>query len=179
MPKLIITNNMHIDDMYTPDLESTETTRIQQLFTNTKKDFENKEFLIKKFIGILLKNGKKIKAYKSVMISLKVASQVTHMPLSDVIDTLFLKLKPLIESKKLIKNNRPHIVPVLINEQRKTFLAIKWLIAAAKKKNQNFTVNLSLEIIQSLTRSTSRALFKKQLNAQNAVQNASNRHYRW
>lgn len=134
-----------------------------------------------KFIGLLLKKGKKTKSKKILNSSLFVLSVLFKRSASLLLNQLFVQLNTFVETKIVRVRRRRFIVPFPINLNRRVYLSIKWLLIVLVKNRRriSFSKKLSKEILVILRGQKSRAMNYKNSNDLKAISNRSNVHYRW
>jgi len=141
-----------------------------------------KNFFYAKFLGLLMKKGKKSKIKKFLdKILIKVARK-TKIPVNFVLCSLFLKLNTFVELRKICSRRSFHLVPFNISFSRRSFLVLKWLIISIKeeKKRMSLVNKFVVEIHKVLKNSSqSKALKLKSLNNSQAFANKANIHFRW
>jgi len=139
----------------------------------------NHNLLFNKLVGLLIKGGKRNKAFKIASIALKITSKQTNLPIRTILTKLILKIKPSFETKELKVRHRTHLKPKGIKFKRQVFLALKWLLSSSKVRMENTSINLAIEIISILTDRHNNTVGLKYLNFKKATQNLSNKHFRW
>lgn len=134
-----------------------------------------------KFVGSLIKDGKKIIAKKILDQTFYEISDTLNIPMSLIQKKLDKKLKVYMEVKVVKRGKRVNVIPVPINKNRQNFLIRKWIIASAKENLQKicFKDKLKAEIMQTIINKKSPTI-EKRLKLNNLVRNnRSNAHYRW
>lgn len=159
------------------NIEHLKKIRISENVNTTGNAGLNKK-MFKKFVGMLTKKGQKIKA-KSIFTDalIKVRKEI-DLPINLILLKMFTFLKTSVESKKIRVRRTFHTVPFPINENRKTFLVIKWILSSLKK-SQNVSNSLASEIIKILKNFKSNAIKYKNYNVALSLKNKSNSHFRW
>ena len=140
-----------------------------------------KSSLYLKFLGFLIKKGKKTKTKFLLMLSFFKFCFFFKKPLKSILNTLFITLNTFVETKTIkIKKSR-YIVPFPINLNRRIHLIIKWFVLSinANKSRRSFHLKFLEELNLVLTKKHSEVLNLKNLNISKAVANRSNAHYRW
>ncbi|WGH27136.1 MAG: 30S ribosomal protein S7 [Candidatus Shikimatogenerans bostrichidophilus] len=125
----------------------------------TKKyniEYKYKDKIITYFINILMKNGKKNLAYKIIYKTLKIIEKkkikknnIEVLPI-DILKESLNNISPqvIIKNKKI--GGSKYNIPIKINDKKKLFLSIKWLIFFSKKrKEKNIYNKIANEIILS------------------------------
>jgi len=133
------------------------------------------------FLGFLTKKGNKVLARKLLYISFFKASRTTKLPMHFLIFKVFSHLNSALEAKRIRYRRSSHIVPFPVNEKRRIYLGIKWLLEAVKedKRRQPFSDKLSFELVSVAKNMQCKSLQKKQTNDTLAAANKSNIHFRW
>jgi ribosomal protein S7 len=137
--------------------------------------------LFTKFLGILIKKGKKTKAKNLLSFSFLNVSMFLNKPIFYILLKLFKKLNVYVETKVLkIKRSR-YIVPIPININRRIYLILKWLNIAIKKNKErkSFSDKFIEQVFSVLLNNKSEVINLKLINNSQAVLNRSNIHYRW
>jgi small subunit ribosomal protein S7 len=141
----------------------------------------NSKNLYSKFLGFLIKKGKKNVAKKTLDQAFNEVSIKTGFSLHFLLLKVFSKLNTFVEVRKIRIRRRSYIVPFSINTKRRSYLAIKWLVSAIAQDNRkvSMTEKLSNEIYKIVTDSPCKSLKTKEFNNSQAISNRSNIHYRW
>lgn len=138
--------------------------------------------LYTKFLGFLIKDGKKKKAKAILDKALLIVSKKTGYSLIFILLKVFLNLNTFVEARHIRIKRRTHIVPFPISFKRRSYLILKWLIIGVKanKKKMAFSLKLAKEIFLIFKKSTtSQALKLQKINNKKANSNRSNIHFRW
>jgi small subunit ribosomal protein S7 len=137
-------------------------------------------FLLKKLSSLLMYNGKKKLIFKSVLKSLQ-----NFHPIKKnicILTTMFYRIKPILETRKVRKGSKFYDVPFLMKKSRAFSIMLRWFVKAIRK-NQNLKFKaLSLGITNEFKDVVSRTGFtvKESKNLRTKV--ASNimfSHFRW
>lgn len=155
----------------------------------TKNNFNSKyltkffinRFVLKKFINMLVKKGKKSKArniLKKTFINIK---EITGKNPYIVLFTSLKKLKPYIETKKMRKAGRVEEIPVPLKKRRQSFLMFKWFFLSFRtNKLKTYNVfNLLTKEILDLNKNKGNALGYKKISINTAYRNRAIAHFRW
>ena len=136
--------------------------------------------LLAKFINQLMKDGKKSVAEKIVYGSLDIVkNEVKDKDVVDIFRDALDAIRPLVEVKSRRVGGATYQVPIEVNETRGITLAMKWLINAARSRNEKtMAERLAKEIIDSLTGRGS-AVKKREDTHKMAEANKAFAHYRW
>lgn len=151
-----------------------------------QKDQKNKNMPLKKslytrFLGFIIKKGKKTCSRKILNNAFFLASQRLKKPVHLIMIQIFLKLNTFSETKKIRVRRSSYNVPFPLSRSRRFYLIVKWLFDSAKENTQNIPLQnkVSTEIISILAQKSSKTLKKKQVNLNQSLSNRSNSHYRW
>jgi ribosomal protein S7 len=133
-----------------------------------------------KFLGFLIKNGKKSKAKKildSIFKNLFYPSVINKK----IFKKIFLKLNIFIEVKTVKIKRKTYIVPIPIRFNRRFYIVTKWLISTASKNKSkmSFSKKLSQEIKHVIRNKSSKVLKLRQSILSKAYFNRANAHFRW
>lgn len=106
--------------------------------------------LVHMFVNRVMKDGKKSLAYKIVYEAMDQISEKTQQDPVQVLEESIRNVKPLVEVKAQRVGGSAYQVPLEVNTERGTVLAIQWLLAAARSRSGNSaTSKLSNEIIDA------------------------------
>jgi len=145
-----------------------------------KKNYQDGTLLYKKLLGVMTKRGLKIKSFNILQVALHLASLKTNTTPSNILTTLYKKLKTFVEPKTIKKRKRNYIVPFPITKKRSFYLVAKWILnSVKKKKTKNIEKVLAKEITNIVLKKKSTALKLKKINISTSLRNKSNLHFRW
>jgi small subunit ribosomal protein S7 len=139
--------------------------------------------LITKFINSLMEQGKKSVAERVFYQAMDSAqSRVTGEAAKEGVDLFQQALenvKPLLEVKSRRVGGANYQVPVEVRPERRTSLAIRWVLEAARKRGEKTMVQrLSGELVDAFN-NTGAAVKKKEDTHRMAEANKAFAHYRW
>ena len=152
----------------------------KKLFIQTKKN--NYINFYEKFLGFLIKKGKKLNSKKILENAFSKISKKTGFSKKQILILLFRNLNCFVETRKILIKRRIHLVPFSIKIRRRLYLIVKWFIKAIdyNKKKLSTSDKLSNEILAVFKKlSGSKVLNFRKLNNQQSVSNRSNIHFRW
>ena len=135
--------------------------------------------VLSKFINMIMQSGKKSVAEKIVYGALdKIGQADKGAPLE-----LFLKalenVKPMVEVKSRRVGGATYQVPVEVRHARSITLAMRWLVDAAKKRNEkNMGLRLAGELLDA-TDNKGTAIKKREDTHKMAEANKAFSHFRW
>ena len=130
-------------------------------------------FLLKKLSSLLMYNGKKKLILKSVLKTLQ------NFPTKNVclLTTIFHRIKPILETRKVRKGSKFYDVPFIIKKSRAVSLLLRWVVKSIRK-HPNLFLGINNEfkdLISGLgtTNKESRTLRAK------VASNIMYSHFRW
>ncbi len=104
-----------------------------------------------RFINMIMWNGKKSVAERIVYDALERATKKKKMKPLDLFTRVIDDLRPVVEVKSRRVGGATYSVPVEIRSARRTTLAMRWLIQAARgRKNQEMDKSLASEFLDVL-----------------------------
>jgi small subunit ribosomal protein S7 len=116
---------------------------------------------IAKFINRIMESGKKTVAQTIVYDALEIASKEVSRDELDVFSAALNNVAPSVEVRGRRIGGANYQIPVEVREPRRTALAMRWIIAAAKeRKGEEMSKKLSRELVDALN-STGAAVKKK------------------
>ena len=132
-----------------------------------------------KFINVMMLDGKKSVAERMVYGALdQVASKTKEDPL-DVFSRALDNVRPVVEVKSRRVGGATYQVPVEVRPKRRTALAMRWLVDAARRRGEkSMGIRLANELIEAAdARGT--AVKKREDTHRMAEANKAFSHYRW
>ena len=135
--------------------------------------------VIAKFINCLMKMGKKSVAEKAFYAALEEIERKTKQNGMEVFVEALENVKPYVEVRSRRVGGATYQVPVEVRTDRRQALAIKWIIMAARKRNEKIiSLKLAGEILEAFNKRG--AAFKKREDTHKmADANKAFSHYRW
>ncbi len=135
--------------------------------------------IITKFINCLMKMGKKSVAERAFYDALQeIEKKVKRNGLEVFLEALE-NVKPHIEVRSRRVGGATYQVPVEVRPERKLALAIKWIIAAARKRSEKIiSMKLAGEIMDAFNKRGT-AIKKREDTHKMAEANKAFSHYRW
>ena len=136
--------------------------------------------LVTRFINNLMFQGKKSTAEKIFYSSMNtIGEKVKESEPIEVFKAAVDHVKPVVEVKSRRVGGANYQVPVDVRADRRTALAIRWLIGAARDRNERtMTQRLANEFMDAFKR-TGAAVKKKEDVHRMAEANKAFSHYRW
>ncbi len=137
--------------------------------------------LVTKFINSLMLDGKKSTAesifYQSM--DTAVAKIGGEQPAVEVFTQALENVKPLLEVKSRRVGGANYQVPVEVRPERRTSLAIRWLLDASRKRGEKTMAQRLANEITDAFNNTGSAVKKKEDTHRMAEANKAFAHYRW
>ena len=135
--------------------------------------------LVTRFVSSVMKGGKKSTAENIVYRSLNQLQQKTGQDGLSVLKTAMNNVKPVLEVKSRRVGGATYQVPVEIRPERRTALAIRWLIShAAARAEKTMSDKLAAEILAA-SKNEGGAVKKREETHRMAEANKAFAHYRW
>jgi len=137
------------------------------------------DMLIAKFINGIMRLGKKPSAEGIFYRALDLIKERTQSDPVKIFNQAMDNVKPLIEVRPRRVGGATYQVPVEVRFERKTSLAIRWLIGFAKHRSEKtMEEKLSAELIDAAN-NRGAAIKKKEDTHKMAEANKAFAHYRW
>ncbi len=138
-----------------------------------------KSEVVTKFINKIMLDGKKSIAQKIMYKALERIEEKTGEKGIDVFNKAMENVKPVLEVKSRRVGGATYQVPVEVRPVRQQSLAIRWLVDAARKRNERTMIErLSNELIDAANEKGA-AFKKKEDTYKMAEANKAFAHYRW
>ncbi len=135
--------------------------------------------VLTKFINKLMWDGKKSVAEKIMYSALDLASSRGEKSGIEIFNGAIDNIKPVLEVKSRRVGGATYQVPVEVRPVRQQSLAIRWLIDAARKRNERtMAERLANELLDAANEKGS-AFKKKEDTYKMAEANKAFAHYRW
>lgn len=137
--------------------------------------------LLNRFINQVMKDGKKTVAQNLVYKALDNVKSKGHDPIK-VFETALRNIGPRMEVRSRRVGGASYQVPTEVRGDRRISLAIRWIIAASKKRSskdyRSFDQKLSAEFLDAAN-NEGEAIRKKNLVHKMAESNRAFAHFRW
>jgi small subunit ribosomal protein S7 len=134
---------------------------------------------VSKFINVLMYQGKKSTAERIFYAAMDLVENRTSQPGVNVFKQALANLKPVVEVKSRRVGGATYQVPVEVRPDRRTALAMRWLISYTRDRNEkSMAEKLAAEVI-SASRGEGNAIKKKEDTHRMAEANKAFAHYRW
>src|SRR3989344_2971608 len=135
--------------------------------------------LVSKLISQVMREGKKTIAEKIVYGALKKAEDQLKKPALEVLDLALENAGPKVELKSRRIGGANYQVPYEVTQERKTALAVRWIIAAARGGKGKPMEQKLLEEILNAVNNTGNAVKKKLDTHRMADANKAFAHFAW
>ena len=142
-------------------------------------DLKYSNLLVAKLINKIMESGKKSIAIKIVYGALEKAEKKTNKPAMDVLQHALDNAGPTMELKSRRIGGANYQVPIEVRPERRTALAIRWIIDSARAgKGKPMEEKLAEEIINAFN-NTGGAVKKKADTHRMAEANKAFAHFAW
>ncbi len=134
---------------------------------------------VSKFVNVLMLQGRKSTAESIFYGAMDLVENRTSQPGVNVFKQALQNLKPAVEVKSRRVGGATYQVPVEVRPERRTALAMRWLISYSRERNEkSMPEKLAAEIIAA-SRGEGNAVKKKEDTHRMAEANKAFAHYRW
>ena len=135
--------------------------------------------VVSKFMNVIMRAGKKSVAESIVYGALEIIEGKTKQNPVSIFEQALDNVMPSIEVRSRRVGGATYQVPVEVRPERRQALAIRWLIAAARSRNENtMEERLSGELLDAAN-NRGNAVKKKDDTHRMADANKAFAHYRW
>jgi small subunit ribosomal protein S7 len=132
-----------------------------------------------KFINVLMYQGKKSTAERIFYAAMDLVENRTSQPGVNIFKQALTNLKPVVEVKSRRVGGATYQVPVEVRPERRTALAMRWLISYSRDRNEkSMAEKLAAEVIAA-SKGEGNAVKKKEDTHRMADANKAFAHYRW
>ena len=134
---------------------------------------------IAEFNNKLMQRGKRSTAERIVYGALTLAENTTRKPGVEVFETAIRNASPLIEVKPRRVGGATYQVPVEIRADRRSSLAMRWIIEASRKRpGKSMSERLAGELVDAMNNAGG-AVRRKEETHKMAEANKAFSHYKW
>ena len=134
---------------------------------------------VSKFINVLMYQGKKSTAERIFYAAMDLVENRTSQPGVNIFKQALTNLKPVVEVKSRRVGGATYQVPVEVRPDRRTALAMRWLITFSRSRNEkSMAEKLAAEVIAA-SKGEGNAIKKKEDTHRMAEANKAFAHYRW
>ena len=132
-----------------------------------------------KFVNVLMTRGKKSVAERIIYGALDTIKTKSGKDPIEVFTQAVQNVKPVVEVKSRRVGGATYQVPVEVRPERRTALAMRWLISFSRDRNEkSMAEKLAAEVI-SASKGEGNAIKKKEDTHRMADANKAFAHYRW
>jgi small subunit ribosomal protein S7 len=115
-----------------------------------KPDPQFQDRMVTQFVNFLMKDGKKNVARKILYQAFEIIQEKTGQPGIEVLRTAMGNASPAIEVRSRRVGGSTYQVPVEVRSERASALGMRWLIKAAKSRNdKSMSARLAREIVDA------------------------------
>jgi small subunit ribosomal protein S7 len=134
---------------------------------------------VSKFMNVLMYQGKKSTAERIFYGAMDLVESRSGQPGVNVFKQALTNLKPVVEVKSRRVGGATYQVPVEVRPDRRTALAMRWLISYSRDRNEkSMAEKLAAEVL-SAAKGEGNAIKKKEDTHRMAEANKAFAHYRW
>ena len=135
--------------------------------------------VVTKLINSIMKDGKKGVAQRICYDAFKIVEEKTSKDALEVFENAMNNIMPILEIKSRRIGGATYQVPVEVRSERKQTLGIRWLLIAARKRNEKYMrERLANELIDA-SNNTGAAVKKREDTHKMAEANKAFAHYRY
>jgi small subunit ribosomal protein S7 len=138
-----------------------------------------KSEMLAKFINVVMESGKKSVAERIVYGALDTVSERTKADALETFTKALDNIRPMVEVKSRRVGGATYQVPCEVRPHRRTALAMRWLVDAARKRGEkSMGMRLAGEVMDAIEQRGS-AVKKREETHRMADANKAFSHYRW
>ncbi|MCZ6676262.1 MAG: 30S ribosomal protein S7 [Candidatus Poribacteria bacterium] len=135
--------------------------------------------LIAKFINFLMRCGKKSVAQQILYSSMDIAEKRARDDGLDILRQAINNVKPVLEIRSRRVGGQTYQVPVDVKAERRTTLALRWIIQSAKARGEKTMAERLAGELLDASRNEGAAIRRKLDQHRMAEANRAFAHYRW
>ena len=134
---------------------------------------------VSKFVNVLMYQGRKSTAERIFYGAMDLVESRSGQPGENVFKAALTNLKPVVEVKSRRVGGATYQVPVEVRPERRTALAMRWLISYSRERNEkSMAEKLAAEVLAA-SKGEGNAVKKKEDTHRMAEANKAFAHYRW
>ena len=142
-------------------------------------DPKYKDQTIAKFINVMMHDGKKSVAENIMYTAMDIIRERSREDPVEIFSTALENVSPSVEVKSRRVGGATYQVPVEVRPSRQMALAMRWLVSAARKRNEkSMTIRLAGELLDA-SQSRGSAVKKREDTHKMAEANKAFSHYRF
>jgi small subunit ribosomal protein S7 len=142
-------------------------------------DSKHNSQLVTKFISSLMKRGKRSTAERIFYNSLDLIEKRTGQAGIQVFKQALSNVKPVLEVRPRRVGGATYQVPVEVRHERRTALAIRWILSNARARNEHTMQECLASELVAASKNEGGAIKKKEDTHRMAEANKAFAHYRW
>ena len=142
-------------------------------------DHKYKDLVLAKFMNRIMLNGKKSISESIVYGAFDIVSDKTGKSPIEFFHDALANVKPALEVRSRRVGGATYQVPVEVSGRRKQALAIRWIIEAARKRNENSMIDRLANELLDANNKRGAAIKKNEDTRKMAEANRAFAHYRW
>ena len=135
--------------------------------------------IVGKFINQMMLGGKKSKAERIVYRAFEAAEQRKGQPPVDIFHEAMDNVRPEVEVRSRRVGGATYQVPVEVKPDRAQALALRWIIAAARKRSEQTMIQRLTGELLDASNASGNAVKKREDTHKMAEANRAFAHYRW
>ncbi|MBD3332158.1 30S ribosomal protein S7 [candidate division GN15 bacterium] len=142
-------------------------------------DYKYSDRLVTQFVSALMKGGKRSTAEQIIYSALNTLEKKSGQPALEAFHSAVSNVKPVLEVKSRRVGGATYQVPVEVRSDRRTALAIRWLIGYSRARGgKSMAEKLSAELLAA-SNNEGGAIKKKEDTHKMAEANKAFAHFRW
>ena len=134
---------------------------------------------VSKFVNVLMYQGKKSTAERIFYGAMDLVELRSGQPGVNVFKQALTNLKPVVEVKSRRVGGATYQVPVEVRPERRTALAMRWLISYSRDRNEKSMAEKLAAEVMAASKGEGNAVKKKEDTHRMAEANKAFAHYRW
>ena len=134
---------------------------------------------VSKFVNVLMYQGRKSTAERIFYGAMDLVESRSGQPGVNVFKQALTNLKPVVEVKSRRVGGATYQVPVEVRPERRTALAMRWLISYSRERNEKSMAEKLAAEVMAASKGEGNAVKKKEDTHRMADANKAFAHYRW
>ena len=137
------------------------------------------DIVVTKFMNYIMEDGKKSRAEEIFYGALEIVEKKMKSEPMELFKQALQNVGPFLEVRSRRVGGATYQVPVEVRPERRQALAIRWLITAARKRNEKTMIERLANEITDAANSRGGAVKKREDTTKMAEANRAFAHYRW
>lgn len=142
-------------------------------------DFKYNDRLVSQFVSCLMKGGKRSTAQRLFYDALEMMEKKAGEPGVELFRKALNNVKPVLEVRSRRVGGATYQVPVEVRQERRTALAIRWLIGYSRSRSGNTMAEKLAAEFLAASNNEGASIKKKEDTHKMAEANKAFAHYRW